>query len=98
MNSGRALHPGENTRIISFIITGIGSGIGEPEKHVITEPMKLTAVAGSWAWIIQPKSLHPVADTLIMMTGKLRIHKLPHLNLVQKRSLHGKAEVAINFR
>src|ERR1700722_5931927 len=97
MNSGRARHRGENTRIISFIITGIGSGIGEQGKLVTTEPMKLIAAAGFSVWIIQRKLLLQADDMHILMTGRRRIHKSPHLNLAQKKSLPGKAEVAINF-
>ena len=41
MNYGKDLHHENLTKIISFITTGIGSGIGEQAKHLITVHMKL---------------------------------------------------------
>ena len=81
LNCGRDLHHERITRIIWFIITGIGSGIGAPVKPVITERMKSIAAAGFWELIIRQKLLHPVADMHLKMTGKHPIHKLPVLNL-----------------
>src|SRR6476620_1828724 len=85
LNYGRDLHQEKITRIIWFITTGIGSGIGAQVKPVTMGRMKLIAVVGSLGLIFPQKLLPPGDDMHLKMTGKLPIPRWQALNLERKQ-------------